>query len=272
MNERLEFDETIARLRAALHVTHVATSPLLSADAREPVRVVRSWAEAAAISNVPVVERGIVVGVLENVAGDLLDAPRPLDAQQSGQAMRRLAADMLIESTARLDRVLEVLLEPPYYRLVLREGRVDSIVTPSDLNKLPVRVVAFTMLAHLEAAAVLAIDAPREEHLDAVALLGTDEAAQVDAEWRRLQNQRLDLSPLDVTTLAQKGAILAALHLFLDSEEAVKDFRRIYARLRNPVMHVGDYVSDSLPELQAFIADLDVVRRRTDEIHGVLGQ
>jgi len=231
MNERRHFEETIARLQAALHVAHVTTSPLLNAQAQERVHVVRSWAEPAAINNVPVVERGVVIGVLENVAGDIAEAPRPSDDQHAGQAMRRLAADMLLESTTRLDRVLEVLLEPPFYRLVLHEGRVDSIVTPSDLNKLPVRVVAFTMLAHLEASAVLAIERLTHDNHEAVALLGKDEAAQVNAEWRRLKSGRIDLLPLDVTTLAQKGEILAALHVFPDPEERVgEEFRRIYTR------------------------------------------
>jgi len=35
-------------------------------------------------------------------------------------------------------------------------------------------------------------------------------------------------------------------------------------------MHLGDYVSDSLLELRAFVSDLDVVRQRTDEIHRAL--
>jgi hypothetical protein len=86
-----------------------------------------------------------------------------------------------------------------------------------------------------------------------------------------LSSHRLNLSPLDVTTLAQKGAILASLHLLPGSEDTIKeDFRRIYTRLRNPVIHAGDYVSDSLPELRALIADLDVARRRTDEIYRAL--
>ncbi len=84
----------------------------------------------------PVTERGIVVGVLENIAGDVEPARRNQDLT-AGQAMRRLAADMLLESSARLDRVLHVLLQPPYYRLVFNDGAIGGIVTPSDLNKLP---------------------------------------------------------------------------------------------------------------------------------------
>jgi hypothetical protein len=111
MDERSQFDETIEGLQAALHVGHVAASPLLWTPAQEPVRVVRSWAKQAGINNVPVEAEGVIVGVLENVSGDLEDAPQPADDQRAGQAMRRLA---LLESTARLDRVFEVLLKPPY--------------------------------------------------------------------------------------------------------------------------------------------------------------
>jgi hypothetical protein len=126
------------------------------------------------------------------------------------------------------------------------------------------------MLAHLEAVKVVAIKRLVSDPEEAVALLG-DGAAQVKAEQQRLRTQQLDLSPLDVTTLAQKGAILAKLGVLPDSEEAVRqDFSRIYERLRNPVMHVGDYVSDSLTELRAFLADLNLVTRPTDEIYHAL--
>jgi hypothetical protein len=48
MNDRWQFDQTLAGLQSALHVTHVATSPLLNADAREPVHVVRRGREPRA--------------------------------------------------------------------------------------------------------------------------------------------------------------------------------------------------------------------------------
>jgi predicted transcriptional regulator len=272
MDHWQQFDDAIAGVQGAFHVSHIATSPLRSAATQERVRAVRAWAKAMGVDNVPVVARGAVVGVLENVSGDMPDVPRPADDESAGQAMTRLSADMLIESTTRLDRVLAVLLETPYYRLVLREGRVDAIVTPSDLNKLPVRVLAFTMLAHLEAVALVAIGQLTDDDREAVGLLGRHEAAQVSDLWGRLRSKRLDVSVVDMTSLPQKGRILAALGVFPDSaKDVVRDFDGIYKRLRNPVMHGGSYVSDSIDELRCFADDLQIVRRRTDEIHESVG-
>jgi hypothetical protein len=56
---------------------------------------------------------------------------------------------------------------------------VDGIVTPSDLGKLPMRVLAFAMLTHLEAVMLTAIRISFSHEEDAVDKLGADAAAQV---------------------------------------------------------------------------------------------
>ena len=41
-------------------------------------------------------------------------------------------------------------LKDNHYRLVLRGGRIDGLVTQSDLLKLPVRILVFGLITHLE--------------------------------------------------------------------------------------------------------------------------
>ena len=50
-------------------------------------------------------------------------------------SMRRLNDRMLVESQRPIQALLRDLLDPPYYPLVVTQGRIDGIVTASDLNK-----------------------------------------------------------------------------------------------------------------------------------------
>jgi hypothetical protein len=71
--------------------------------------------------------------------------------------MRPLSDRILIESQSSLESLLQDLLRPPFYQLVVTAGQIDGIVTVSDLNKAPVRVLRYATVAHLETATAQAI-------------------------------------------------------------------------------------------------------------------
>lgn len=127
---------------------------------------------------------------------------------------------------------------------------IDAIVTPSDANKLPVRLVAFTMVVHLEAA-MLAVARLRAHGDDEVALCELSDGGygQVIGLQRQMAERRLNVAPLDVTSLKQKAQILVGQGVFADAADALEDFSAIYEHLRNPLMHTTPYVSDSLESL-----------------------
>ena len=233
----------------------------------------RAWAEAGTINNVPVTRNGRIVGMLENVNGEIDGAPTPAADEKVGSAMRPLSDDMLIEGGRTLEDFLPELLRAPYYRLVLRGGVIDAIVTPSDLNKLAVRVLAYAAVAHLEATMTAAIGALFPSDEAAVQELGAGGAAQVLGDHRRLTGNRLNPSLLDVTNLKQKAVILAHTETFPGSAAEIEiEFDTIYTELRNPLMHNGEYVTDSLEKLQQFIDNLEVVSKRTAQAAGASEQ
>ena len=83
---------------------------------------------------------------------------------------------------------------------------------------------------------------------DEVALLelNDDGFRQVMGLHRDMAQRRLNVSPLDVTTLKQKAQVLIGQGVFVDEEQALEDFTAIYEQLRNPLMHGSAYVTDSL--------------------------
>jgi hypothetical protein len=265
-------ERTMGDLEASLHVAHIATAPLRVAHPRQTVAAVRAWASPDAINNVPLQRDGAIIGVVENLNGDLPASPTgvPPKAPQEDNRMeavaRRLSGDMLIEGREPLAGLIDELLQPPHYRLVVRGGRMDAIVTPSDLGKLPMRVLAYTSVAHLEATMTDAIRSTYPNDEDAVATLSEGAQNQILGELRRMHEKNLDPSLLEVTTLEQKGLILTAAGTFSGSPGTLaEEFEDLYEKLRNPLMHAASFVDDSLEALSRLKRQLDVIRLRTRE-------
>ena len=67
------------------------------------------------------------------------------------EAMRPLSEDLIASADMPIAELIPGMKALPY-RLILRGDRIDGLVTQSDLLKLPVRVVVFGLLTHLETA------------------------------------------------------------------------------------------------------------------------
>ncbi|MCW3101339.1 MAG: hypothetical protein JWL77_6957 [Chthonomonadaceae bacterium] len=273
MRPDARFDRTMQGLERSLTVSHVSTADLSTAFPKQQVRTVRAWASAAAINNVPVRRDTAIVGVVENILGDLSQTRRvpapPDDDASVADAARPLGSDMLIEGSQPLAEIVDELLKPPHYRLVLEGGRLDSIVTPSDLGKLPMRVLVFTQIAHMESTVTDAIRRRYETEQDAIDALGVDGRAQVMGKVRDMKDKNLDPSVLELASLRQKAQIAAACGIFAgDRDELDAQFKDLYERLRNPLMHAATFVDDSLEALVRLSGHLHFIRERTAEALG----
>lgn len=259
------YAETLAQLEAALQVRHIVRRPLITVDADATAEEAAQFAAEHAIDNLPVVDDdGAVIGVLENARSE----PRP-DVKTVREAMRPLDDSILVESQRSIEGLLEDLLEAPYYELVVSEGRIDGIVTASDLNKAPVRVLAYTTVARLETAMAGAIrHATKGDDEAAIRTLGSSGAGQVRSDHERLREGNLNAALLAATTFKQKGVILARLGVFAGGDAVEQEFDDLYQHLRNPLMHMTPFVAESIEGLREFAADLATARRRTDEALG----
>ncbi len=265
------YAETLAQLEAALQVRHIARRPLITMSAQATPEEAARLAGQHAINNLPVVgPDDEVVGVLENLGGEIPGAARPrADVKTVGESMRPLNDSVLVESQRSIEGLLEDLLEAPYYQLVVSEGRIDGIVTASDLNKAPVRVLAYTTVARLETAMTGAIrHATKGDDEAAIRMLGSSGAGQVRSDHERLREGNLNAALLAATTFKQKGVILARLGVFGGGDAVEQEFDDLYQHLRNPLMHMTPFVAESIEGLREFAADLATARRRTHEALG----
>ena len=264
-----DYETTLVQLAASLQVAHIAHRPLRTVSARAGVAEALAIASSLTLNNLPVVDDSDgVVGVLENLNGEIEGYPRPRqDVRAARFAMRPLSARMLIESQSSLEGVFSNLLAPPYYQLVVTAGQIDGIVTAADLNKAPVRVLLYATVAHLETAMSRAIRELMADDELAVATLGEDAAAQVRDAHHRLRQGRLNADLLDATTLKQKGVILGELAVFEDNggRTVEGEFQDLYEHLRNPIMHMSPFVAESIDGLRALLADLERARCRTQQ-------
>lgn len=240
--------------------------PFASCDRSAHVEDVASWAEPGSFNNVPVMRDGVVIGVVENLLGEYPEMPTPARAGKARDVMRSLAGDMLVDASEPIARLPAMLLDPPHYRLVLDRGRIGHIVTPSDLGKLPMRVFLFGKVALLEQSLTDAIRRGFPDDESAVATLGPDAQSQVLASLSALHKKNLDPSILEVTNLPQKASILWERGGLHGSEsEVVEEFRLLYQDFRNPIVHAGALVNDSLGALRGLRELIDSARTRTHE-------
>jgi CBS domain-containing protein len=145
---RKAYLNTMQGLEAGLKVRDIAVFGLTTCWPDETVETVLRRVAPFDFDNVPVRNRvedngdGPVVGVVETVSsfdpGELV-----------ADCMRPLQEPMLISGSVSLVEILPRIAERPY-RLVLEGERVMGVVTPSDVVQLPVRLLVFTLLVHLE--------------------------------------------------------------------------------------------------------------------------
>ena len=232
-------------LEASMPVALVTTFGLESVDAESPLADALVRLEALNLDVVPVRTGDIIVGVLERrvpVAGSaktVRDATRPLDDR------------MLVAATDPLLDLIEALADPPHYRLVLRNRRIDGIVTLSDLQRLAVRSLLFSRVAHVELLLARWLRercGTREEIWLGALSDGRRSKLEKQLAELRLANMEVDL--LTASQFCDKRDAAVKLGAFSDAKEARSRLKNV-EDLRNQIAHANDdYASSEERALQ----------------------
>ena len=127
---------TVAGLEAGFKVSHIAAFDLETCAPDAKVGEVLAVRELKDFDQIPVKSDGRVIGVLERREG--------LEGTVK-ENMRALDDSVLVSAEQALPKFLPTLGICPY-RLVVRGPEIGGIVTPSDIGKLPVRLMAFTLV------------------------------------------------------------------------------------------------------------------------------
>jgi len=227
---------SLAGLNEGLRVRHIAASPLLICSASDELSAVLSRPDLLGIDQIPITDGGRIVALWERGADW---KRRPLDDS------------VLVSADAPLWHFIHTVHEQPY-RLVVAQTRITGIVTWSDLLKVPVLVLAFSLVAELE----LAMNRRILEQYTAdkwVALLDKDEQKRIRGRQKVLERDNLVLPTIELADLGHKAKLLRrmlGLGRDFDAELAK------VVKLRNDVDHVKDIVR-SEAELKGFVEHLE---------------
>jgi hypothetical protein len=242
------FDLTMKGLETGLNVGDIATYGFLFCGADEDAAEVMGRPDYLPFDCVPVRDEDRVVGVLERNGRVAPGAAR--------ENMRRLDDGLLVSSDEPLKRFLPLLVDCPH-RLVVRGARIEGIVTSSDVHKLPVRLLAFALVTHLEMT-MAAVITRNSENDDWVELLNETRRMKVTTKFEQLRTANFDPPLIEVTDFCDKRDVLAKEGILSvpSKTKAVKDFERI-EELRNSVAHAATY-AQSEAQLAEFVDLLEL--------------
>ncbi len=136
------FDATMQGLETGLTVGDVATLDFEWCSTGDVARDVLRDPAFSIFDAFPVKDGDHIVGVLER------NGVRPV-ASTVETAMRRIDDSLLVSAHDPLSSLVTVLSSSPY-RMVVDRARIVGIVTRSDVHKLPMRLLVFALVTHLE--------------------------------------------------------------------------------------------------------------------------
>jgi hypothetical protein len=124
--------------------------------------------------------------------------------------MRLLDDSLLVSSDEPLTKFVP-LLKKNSYRLVLVGTEIKGIVTRSDIGKSPVRLLAFTLVSHLETAMTELIREHCPDDQSLFACVGEQRQKKLEGRLKKRRSQNLVLGALELADLSDKRAALHAI-------------------------------------------------------------
>jgi len=172
--------------------------------------------------------------------------------------------DLVSDSTSLIE-LLEI-LQTKQYVFILERNRVTKIVTIADLQKQPIRMLAFSLISLLE---MLLISLIREEYPDESwkDKLSEDRLQKAEEMLKLRIEKNEALTLLDNTQLGDKGTIVVKTakltkQLGFESKSKCREFFKNIETLRNNTAHAQEVIYHNSVEFIDIILQLDRVLGR----------
>lgn len=192
-----------------------------------------------------------------------------------GEAMDPLHGGMLISSDSGILSYIEGAAEHGCRcRLVLRDDRLDGIVTLSDLQKLPVRPALFLLVTHVELLMAEWIRGKEATGKNVLARLPEERKQKLEQEWKRLQKNNLTVDRLAATQFFDKRDLLLELGFVSGKKqkaEAREELDDVEQLLRNPIAHAGDLAPNEEKALEV-VSTVRTARGWIDRLERAIGE
>jgi len=227
------FDLTMLGLEAGLRVQHIAAFNLQTCSATDSADAVLADKSFEDFDQIPVRDdAGRIVGVLSRTANPVVG--------NVSVVMQQLDESLLVASAAPLMSFIR-LAGTASYKLVLDEGGIRGIVTRSDLLKLPVRLLAFAFMTHLEMLMAAVIrkkyPPPDETWFD---ILSDGRKTKVLEKREELKGSRMELDLLEFTDFCDKRKIVKRIAGF--GNDFIEDAEEAEG-LRNQIAHATTFIT-----------------------------
>jgi hypothetical protein len=229
------FKGTMLGLEKGLQVIHITTpiAQLLCCQPDEETAVVLERPDIVQFDQIPVKKGESIIGLLHR---------REQGAGTTGLVQYRmcpLAENILVSAETSL---LEFIQIDPLDRLVIRGTHIYGLVTRSDLLKLPVRLLAFALVTHVEAQILSLIQSTKIKQN--VWLQWANNSKKIQKDHKKLAEERSDPDMLELTDFYSKINILDQL-ASLEEYASLLPPRAFFSRLddvrqlRNALAHTG---------------------------------
>ena len=252
-----EFQASLRAMEASFHVGLIATfePDMVCAPAHA---LAAPWlAEAKEeFDQFPVRHGDATLGLLLR-GGDHAD-------KTARQAMHPLSEGLVVSADMPLTQFIPTLREKPY-RLVLRGQRIDGLVTQSDLLKLPVRVLVFALITHLEQ--VMAERIERQWPAGSwLGQLSPGRREKVEQKRASLHDKRMDPALLELTEFGDKVSLCSKL---IESSRSAfcRDLHRL-RQLRDQLAHAATFIvpAEGPSAVMGFVDQFEKARDWIEEL------
>jgi hypothetical protein len=231
---RTELDGALRAMEGSFHVQLIGTfgGDLVCAPADANAA---TWLDQNGpdFDQFPVKQGDETIGILPRLSGYGNSSVR--------DAMQPLREGLIVSADMPITDLIPQLRESSY-RLVLRGGHIDGVVTQSDLLKLPVRLVAFALITHLEQvmAGLIAARWPGGAWLS---LLGQGRQDKISAKLAELSSRRINPPLLELTEFGDKRNLCE--RLVEGSKSKFSDELDDLRGLRDQLAHAATFLDPS---------------------------
>lgn len=249
------FELTMSGLEKGLQVIHITTpaNQLLCCQHNEDIGTVLARSDLKPFDQIPVKKQAVIIGLLNK---------RACNERAGGVArdhMQPLGEEILVSVDTPL---LEFIQNQCLDRIVVGGMKIYGLVTRSDLLKLPVFLLGFALVTHVERLMLNMIRATGVSETNWLMWLSKRRKGEIQAMFAKLTSERADTDRLDLTYFSDKSKILKKLSELETYRPHLPDKMLIeqlieIKTLRNTIAHSSNS-SENEDILQKFIERLRI--------------
>jgi hypothetical protein len=233
-------------LSEGLRVRQISNFSLATCESKDDTGEILKRPSLVDFDQIPIREGNRIVGILE----------------RKEKRRRVLDDSLLVSADEHLSRFIFTLKNQPY-RLVVDGTSISGIVTWSDLQKTPVLLFGYALIADIELQMNRAIQIKYGDSDEWVNELSDEEKKKIEYQKKKQRKNNLILPTVDLADFSHKAKVICTQ--FLSGFDFDSDLKKL-VDLRNDVAHVHKVVRNA-EDLHRFVGDLETATAWNDALY-----